>query len=58
VAPSGERTTPRQEALVEAIGFGDLAALKSLRTTTAELERPIGGAGPPLAITAMTASRR
>jgi ribosomal protein S18 acetylase RimI-like enzyme len=50
----GERTTSRQEALVEAIGFGDLAALESLRPTPAELERPIGGAGPPLVITALT----
>jgi ribosomal protein S18 acetylase RimI-like enzyme len=50
----GERTTPRQRALVEAIGFGDLDALEALQPTTAELECPIGGAGPPLVITVLT----
>jgi ribosomal protein S18 acetylase RimI-like enzyme len=50
----GERTTPRQAALVEAIGLGDLEALEELEPTAAELERPIGGAGPPLVITALT----
>lgn len=50
----GARTTPRQAALVEAIGFGDLEALEALHPTPAELERPIGGAGPPLTITALT----
>jgi len=50
----GERTTPREAALVEAIGFGDLDALGALGPTEAELERPIGGAGPPLVITVLT----
>jgi ribosomal protein S18 acetylase RimI-like enzyme len=50
----GERTTPRQEALVEAIGFGDLERLEALRPTDAELGRGIGGAGPPLVITVLT----
>ena len=50
----GKRTTPRQQALVEAIGFGDERVLEALRPTNAELERPIGGAGPPLVITVLT----
>ncbi len=50
----GERTTARQEALVEAIGFGELAKLEALRPSPAELERPIGGAGPPLVIAVLT----
>jgi GNAT superfamily N-acetyltransferase len=50
----GERTTSRQAALVEAIGLGDLDKLEALQPTPAELERPIGGAGPPLVITALT----
>jgi ribosomal protein S18 acetylase RimI-like enzyme len=50
----GERTTPRQAALVEAIGFGDLDRLEGLNPTPAELERSIGGAGPPLVITVLT----
>jgi GNAT superfamily N-acetyltransferase len=45
--------TPRQTALVEAIGFGDLEALAELRPTRAELERQIRGPGSPLAVTAM-----
>ncbi len=50
----GEHATPRQTELVEAIGLGDLAALDALRPSRAELERSIGGAGPPLVITALT----
>ncbi len=50
----GEHTTPRQEALVEAIGFGDIDRLEALRPTDAELQRGIGGAGPPLVITVLT----
>jgi ribosomal protein S18 acetylase RimI-like enzyme len=50
----GERATPRQTDLVEAIGFGDLARLEGLRPTRAELERPIGGAGSPLVISVLT----
>jgi ribosomal protein S18 acetylase RimI-like enzyme len=51
----GECTTPRQEALVEAIGFGNLERLEVLKPTRTELERSIGGAGPPLVITVLTA---
>lgn len=50
----GGRTTARQTALVEAIGFGKLKELEALRPTRLELERSIGGAGPPLVITALT----
>jgi hypothetical protein len=50
----GERTTPREQALVEAIGFGDLERLEALRPTDAELQRGIGGAGPPLVISVLT----
>jgi ribosomal protein S18 acetylase RimI-like enzyme len=50
----GERTTPREQALVEAIGFGDVNGLDALRPSQRELERSIGGAGPPLAITVLT----
>lgn len=42
--------TPRQEALVEAVGFGDLDALAQLRPSRAELEREIRGPGPLLAV--------
>jgi GNAT superfamily N-acetyltransferase len=45
--------TPRQTALVEAIGFGDLDALAELRPSRAELERKIRGPGSPLAVTVM-----
>jgi len=50
----GEHTTPREQALVEAIGFGDLERLEAQRPTDAELGRGIGGAGPPLVITVLT----
>lgn len=50
----GERTTPREEGLVEAIGFGDLQRLEALHPTSAELQRGIGGAGPPLVIAVLT----
>ncbi|MBV8948449.1 MAG: GNAT family N-acetyltransferase [Solirubrobacterales bacterium] len=50
----GEHTTPRQQELVEAIGFGDLARLEASEPTDAELERSIGGAGSPLVITVLT----
>lgn len=50
----GERTTPRQQALVEAIGFGDRTSFDALKPTSTELERPIGGAGPPLVIAVLT----
>jgi GNAT superfamily N-acetyltransferase len=50
----GPRPTPRQTALVEAIGFGDLDALASLRPTDAELEEPVPGGGVPLAVAVVT----
>jgi GNAT superfamily N-acetyltransferase len=50
----GPRPTPRQTALVEAIGFADLDRLASLKPTRAELERPVPGGGPPLAAAAVT----
>jgi GNAT superfamily N-acetyltransferase len=50
----GERTTAREQALVEAIGFGEIERLEALRPTDVELQREIGGAGPPLVITALT----
>jgi ribosomal protein S18 acetylase RimI-like enzyme len=50
----GERTTEREQALVEAIGFGELERLEALRPTDVELQRGIGGAGPPLVITVLT----
>ena len=46
----GPRPTPRQTALAEAIGLGDLDGLAALRPTRAELERELPGGGPPLAI--------
>ena len=51
----GPRPTPRQGALVEAIGFGDLDALAALDPTGAELEDDIPSGGPPLAIAVVTA---
>jgi GNAT superfamily N-acetyltransferase len=51
---AGPRPTPRQTALVEAVGFGDLDGLASLRPTRAELERPVPGGGPPLAVAVVT----
>jgi ribosomal protein S18 acetylase RimI-like enzyme len=50
----GPRPTGRQTALVEAIGLGGVEALAALRPTRAELERPVPGPGPPLAVTANT----
>jgi len=50
----GERTSARQQELVEAIGFGELDALEALAPSPVELEQPIGGAGPPLVISALT----
>jgi GNAT superfamily N-acetyltransferase len=51
----GPRPTPRQGALVEAIGFGDLDELAGLEPTAAELEADIPGGGPPLAVAVVTA---
>jgi hypothetical protein len=39
---------------VEAIGFGNLDALTALNPTRAELEEPIPGGGPPLAVAVVT----
>ena len=50
----GPRPTPRQAALVEAIGFGELDKLIALRPAPAELERPIPGAGTALAVAEAT----
>jgi ribosomal protein S18 acetylase RimI-like enzyme len=50
----GPRPTARQSALVEAIGFGNVDALAALDPTSAELEEPIPGGGPPLAVAVVT----
>jgi GNAT superfamily N-acetyltransferase len=50
----GRRPTPRQTALVEAIGLGELEKLAALRPTRAELEQPMPGAGPPLHVAEAT----
>ncbi len=50
----GRRPTPRQTALVEAIGLVGVGAFASLRPPRAELERAVPGAGSPLAVTALT----
>jgi GNAT superfamily N-acetyltransferase len=51
----GPRPTARQRALVEAIGFGDLAALDALAPADEELEQELPGGGPPLAVAVVTA---
>ena len=50
----GSWPNDRQTKLVEAIGFGDLDALASLRPSRRELERAIPGPGPPLTVAAVT----
>jgi GNAT superfamily N-acetyltransferase len=50
----GPRPTARQSALVEAIGIGKRDALAALDPTLAELEQPIPGGGPPLAVAVVT----
>jgi ribosomal protein S18 acetylase RimI-like enzyme len=50
----GRRPTPRQTALVEAIGLGGVDAVAALRPRRAELARRIPGAGRPLEVTALT----
>ncbi len=50
----GPRPTARQTALVEAIGFGDLATLESLDLSAGELGAEIPGGGPPLAVAVVT----
>jgi ribosomal protein S18 acetylase RimI-like enzyme len=50
--------TSRQTALTEAIGFGDLAALEALSPTDAELEGPLPGDQPPLALALLTGQVR
>jgi hypothetical protein len=39
---------------LEALGFGDTAALASLAVTNAELEEPVPGGRPPLAVAVVT----
>lgn len=51
----GPVPTARQTAVAEAIGFGDLAALKRLAPTSAELDTEHGlGGEPPLALALLT----
>jgi GNAT superfamily N-acetyltransferase len=50
----GPRPTPRQTALAEAVGFGDLDGLAALRPTKRELEQELPGGGPPLAVAVVT----
>jgi GNAT superfamily N-acetyltransferase len=50
----GQRPTPRQTALAEAIGFADLDGLAALRPTPEELEQELPGGGPPLAVAVVT----
>src|SRR6185312_5355393 len=50
----GPAPTPRQAALVEAIGFGETAALAALDPSDDELEAEIPGGGPPLAVAVVT----
>lgn len=46
--------TPRQTALAEAVGFGDLAALDALAPTPAELAEPLPGGTSPLRLAVVT----
>ena len=50
----GPAPTPRQAALVEAIGFGELEELAALAPTDDELAAEIPGGGPPLAVAVVT----
>ena len=50
----GPWPTSRQTRIVEAIGFGEIEMLAALRPSRHELERPIPGPGPPLAVAAVT----
>jgi GNAT superfamily N-acetyltransferase len=50
----GPEPTPRQVALAEAIGFGDVAALGRLGPTAAELAEPLPGDTSPLRLAVIT----
>jgi ribosomal protein S18 acetylase RimI-like enzyme len=50
----GPEPSPRQIALTEAIGFGDLAALEALRPTPDELTRALPGDEHPLILALVT----
>lgn len=51
---AGPDPTPRQTALAEAIGFGDLDALEALRPSQAELARRLPGGTRPLRLALVT----
>jgi ribosomal protein S18 acetylase RimI-like enzyme len=51
---AGPEPTPRQVALAEAIGFGDLGALSALDPAPAELTRPLPGGTRPLRLAVVT----
>lgn len=48
----GRRPSARQTRIVETIGLGGVEELAALGLSATELEHPIPGAGPPLAVTA------
>jgi ribosomal protein S18 acetylase RimI-like enzyme len=50
----GREPTPRQTALAEAIGFGDIAALAALHPSPAELTRRLPGDTSPLRLALVT----
>jgi GNAT superfamily N-acetyltransferase len=50
----GSEPSPRQLALTEAIGFGDLAALEALRPTPDEMTGPLAGEESPLTLALVT----
>jgi len=50
----GPEPTPRQIALTEAVGFGDLATLEALRPTCNEMADPLPGGETPLTLTLLT----
>jgi ribosomal protein S18 acetylase RimI-like enzyme len=52
--PGRPTPTARQTELAEAIGFGSLRALETLRPTRAELEKPLSSDTTPLALTIVT----
>jgi ribosomal protein S18 acetylase RimI-like enzyme len=51
---AGRDPTPRQTALAEAIGFGDLPALETLRPSRAELVRRLPGGTSPMRLALVT----
>ena len=50
----GPAPTPRQTALAEAVGLGDLTALRALAPTDAELDDPLGGDESMLVLALLT----